>query len=237
MSETVVLVGGAGLVGRLIGPAVAASRQVILADRVQMDAPEWAAAARLVDVASLASLRAALQGADAMVYLAMGTKEDWGSETWASSQFDVNVRGLFTALEACALEGITRVVIAGSMSVFQDFFAAPTGTMPDATDAYGLSKRLGEQVAESAARLHGIDVTVLRLTFPADATMWEEAGRDPHATIMTSADDTARAFVAALDRDGESGFRALPITGDHASEYIDWEPTRVALGWQPLSRR
>lgn len=233
---TVALVGGGGHVGRLIGPVVARTRKVVVVDRAEISDAPWAEEARIADVSSIASMRESIRGADQLVFLAMGTKDNWGSPEWSHSQFDVNVRGLFNTLEACAAEGVGQIVIAGSMSVFEDFFSTTKDTVPDATEAYGLSKRLGEQVAEAASRRHTLQITVLRLTFPADQKMWDKAGSDRDSTVMTSGDDTARAFVAALDAPG-SGYRALPVTGDHAKIHIDWAPTFDAIDWSPLSRR
>lgn len=231
----VVMIGGAGHVGRLVGPALVEFAEVVVADRAGAPAVEWAPSVD-VDVRDAGSLRAALHGADVLVYLAMGTKEGWGELPWAQSQFEVNVLGLHTALEVAAECGITHIVIAGSMSIFADFLHVKAGDAPDATDAYGLTKRLGEEVARAAAARHGIDVTVLRLVLPMDDETWAAEAADKHADVMTSGTDTAAAFVAALER-RPAGFTAFAISGDHTSLVVDVSEAAERLGWAPTAVR
>jgi nucleoside-diphosphate-sugar epimerase len=148
----------------------------------------------------------------------------------------VNVLGLHNALEAAVGCGVTQVVVAGSMSVFADFLHVAPGERPGAVEEYGLSKRLGEEVAEAAVQRHGIDVTVLRLAFPLDDETWAAEAHDKHADIMTSGTDTAAAFVAAVRR-RPPGFTALAISGDRTSRIIDVREAESVLGWVPTAVR
>ncbi|MBT2496733.1 NAD(P)-dependent oxidoreductase [Microbacterium sp. ISL-59] len=231
----IVMIGGAGHVGRLIGPAVAGLGEVVVADRAGVPPVAWASTVD-VDVQDADSLRVALRDADVVVYLAMGTKDGWGGLSWAQSQFEVNVLGLHTALEVAVECGVAHVVIAGSMSVFADFRNAAAGDLPDAVDAYGLSKRLGEEVARAVAVRHGVDVTVLRLVLPMGDEIWAADANHEHADVMTSGTDTAAAFVAAVRR-RPSGFRTFAISGDRTSEQVDVSEALAGLGWAPTAVR
>ncbi|MDQ0727603.1 NAD(P)-dependent oxidoreductase [Microbacterium sp. W4I20] len=229
------IIGGGGHLGRLIGPTLAESHLVKVADRMPDLRLGWATTIE-VDVLDQDALTRAAEGMDAIVYMAMGTKEGWGSPAWARSQFDVNVTGLYNALQAAARADVRRVVIAGSLSVFDAFLSSTDDSTPDAVDAYGLSKRLGEDVARAAATEHGLHITILRLVLPMADDVWLASSDDKHAIVMTSASDTAAAFGAAVLRD-EPGCTAMAITGDHQRRHLDWSRAERLLGWQPQSRR
>lgn len=229
------IIGGGGHLGRLIGPTLAQDHHLTVADRSPGLHLDWADTV-VVDVLDQDQLEAAARGADLVVYMAMGTKEGWGSPDWARSQFDVNVTGLYNALQAAARAGVGRVVIAGSMSVFADFMIAKEDTVPDAVEAYGLSKRLGEEVARAAVVELGLHVTVLRLVLPTADEVWQDSTDDKHAEVMTTGTDTAAAFMAAISVD-IPGFTAVTITGDHERHHLDWSPAKRLLGWEPRSRR
>lgn len=229
------IIGGGGHLGRLIGPTLAESHHVTVADRMPGLRLDWATTTA-VDVLDQDALTRAAEGMDAIVYMAMGTKEGWGSPAWARSQFDVNVTGLYNALQAAARADVRRVVIAGSLSVFDAFLTSTDESTPDAVDAYGLSKRLGEEVASAASAEHGLHITILRLVLPVGDDVWMASSDDKHATVMTSASDTAAAFGAAVLRD-EPGCTAMTVTGDHERRHLDWSRAERLLGWQPRSRR
>ncbi|GAA2387669.1 NAD(P)-dependent oxidoreductase [Dactylosporangium salmoneum] len=236
----VLVIGGSGRVGAMLLGPLARTHHVTVADRVP---PGPGIAFRLVDVADFGGLAAAMAGQDAVVYLAMGPNDGWGDpQRWAPAHFAVNVTGLYLALQAAARAGVRTFLHASTASVFEDYFgfgAELEHRAPDATDAYGLSKRLGEQVAEAAAREHGLAVASLRLCGPLPDDEWRayDGWPDPH--VMTAGSDVAAAFLAALrvvPAHGP-GYRTYCITGDHDGRFIDAGPTRRALGWAPLARR
>lgn len=231
----ILVIGGAGHLGRLIVPALAEMHSVTVADRVGGPVPDGVATV-LIDVLDQDRLAEVSKDMDLVLYMAMGTKEGWGTPVWARSQFDVNVTGLYNAVQASARSGVPRVLVAGSMSVFERFLEAEDETVPDAFDAYGLSKRLGEEVCAAACVEHGLDVTVLRLVLPLSDAEWRDALDDKHADVMTSASDTAAAFLAAIATP-IPGFTTLTVTGDHERRHLDWSRTQRLLGWSPRSRR
>lgn len=230
----VTVVGGAGDVGALVLPLLARHHTVRVADL--RTAPDWSGEYVPADVTDPASLRAACEDTDVLVFLAMGPKRDWGGAEWARAQFAVNVEGLYSTLRAAAEVGVTRFVHASTASVFADYLARPLPALGDAVDAYGLSKAAAELVCAAATREHGISGISLRLIGPLSDEEWQSYDEPHTRDVMTSGSDIARAFLAAVDAD-TVGYRTCMISGDHTGEHIDLTEAADVLQWRPLARR
>ncbi|MHC9044519.1 NAD-dependent epimerase/dehydratase family protein [Microbacterium saperdae] len=230
----VTVVGGAGDVGALVLPLLSRYHTVRVAD---LRPPSgWRGDYVRADVADPAALRAACEGSDALVFLAMGTKRDWGTAGWARNQFAVNVEGLYSTLRAAAEVGVRRFVHASTASIFADYRAPLLPATGDAVDAYGLSKTAAELVCAAATREHDLTGISLRLVGPLADEAWQEYD-DPHSRdVMTAGSDVARAFLAALDAP-TTGYRTCMISGDHTGEHIDLTDAAELLDWRPLARR
>jgi nucleoside-diphosphate-sugar epimerase len=229
----VLVIGGAGTVGSLVLPALLSACDVTVADLHPQTDPAFPF--RTVNVTDYESLIEACAGQDALVYLAMGTKRGWGEPRWAAAQFDINCKGLYLTLRAAAEQGVRRVVYASTGSIFDPYCGRLVTDEPDAVDAYGLSKHLGEVVCRAAVREHGLDIVALRLIGPMTDQDWT-AYNGERAEVMTAASDVASAFLAAL-RAPIEGFAAAFVSGDHEQVYIDLGPSRALLGWEPKARR
>jgi nucleoside-diphosphate-sugar epimerase len=105
---------------------------------------------------------------------------------------------------------------------------------PDASDMYGLTKRLGEEVCRNATRAWGMNVNALRLCFPTPDDEWQAVARQGTPTLATSASDVARVLLAALAY--RAGFQAFMISGDYEQRIMDMSKARRLLGWAPLAR-
>lgn len=234
----VVVIGGAGHVGSLVVRTLAHSHRVRLADLEPADRPAISES-MTVDVTDFEQVRRAVEGQDALLYLAMGRQRSWGETGgWVESHFDVNVKGLYLTLRAAADAGLRQCVYASSLSIFEDYLAwghQLEHREPDATDGYGLTKRLGEQVCESVSRERDLPVVSLRLCHPMPDEEWR-AFTGPAPETRTAASDVARAFERALDYDA-SGHEHFIITGDHAERTISARRTREVFGWAPQMRR
>lgn len=230
----VTVMGGAGDVGTLILPLLSRHHVVRVADL--RAAPGWKGEYVHADVSDPASLRAACEDADVLVFLAMGPKRDWGEAEWARAQFAVNVEGLYSTLRAAAEAGVRRFVHASTASVFADYLARPLPPHGDAVDAYGLSKAAAELVAAAAVREHDMTGISLRLIGPLSDEEWQTYD-DPHTRdVMTAGSDIARAFLAAVDAP-TLGYRTCMISGDHTGDHIDLTEAAELLHWHPLARR
>lgn len=225
----IVVIGGAGSVGSLVVPTLAREHEVVLADRSEPD--WWHGEFTAVDVLDHEALPALFAGVDALVFMAMGPMEGWGSTPWAREHFDVNVTGLYLATQAAAKAGVRRIVHTSSGSVFSDWNHRDPDAEPDAVDAYGLSKACGETVAAAAAREFGLPVVALRLFLPrpdaeyAAMTGWE-------GDIATAGSDVAAAYLAALAADLSPGFHVVHVSGNRGGT-IRIGPSADLLGWEP----
>ena len=162
--ETVLVTGGTGRLGRFVVAELKRHYRVAALDRDAATAPDVA-----VDVLDLPSLVAAMRGQHAVIHLAA---IDAAVPAPAPVIFDTNVRGTWNVLEAAHATGIRHVVICSSVSALGIDFTnprTPPAYLPideahplQPTQAYGLSKQLGEEIARSFARRHAMAVTCLR---------------------------------------------------------------------------
>jgi nucleoside-diphosphate-sugar epimerase len=239
----VLVVGGAGYVGGLVLPALAGRHDIRVFDR---RAPAHEVEHVIGDATDYAALRAALRGLDAVVHCAMGS-HDVTTPAGAKDGFDVNVTSVYLTLRAAHDAGVPHAVHISSLSIYRDLEARPIdeSVPPDATDLYGLTKRLGEQVCRAAVAEWGLSVTVLRLAYPTPDEVWPDWGiggerRSQHAADgtpieATAATDLGAAVLAALEH--RDAFDAFDITGDRSANLWSTAKARRVLGWQPTFPR
>ncbi|REF37605.1 NAD-dependent epimerase/dehydratase family protein [Thermasporomyces composti] len=234
----VLVIGGSGAVGTLVLPTLVQHHDITVFD---LKPPAANVAVDYVsgDLRDVDAVRRAVEGIDALVFMAMGPLAGWGQPDNARTHLEVSVAGLYTALNAAHDAGVRHAVYTSSMSVYAEPGELPgrerypdETVPPDATNFYGLAKRLGEEVCRNAVQAWGMSVVALRLCHPvADHEFPRRDGLA--ATICTSARDTARAILAALDFQGH-GFEAFAISGDGAEKVVSLRKAREVLGWTPL---
>jgi nucleoside-diphosphate-sugar epimerase len=238
--ENVLVTGGTGRLGRFVVAELKHHYRVAALDRDPATAPDLA-----VDVLDLPSLVAAMRGQHAVVHLAA---IDAAVPAPAPVIFDTNVRGTWNVLEAAHATGVGHVVICSSVSALGIDFTNPR-TPPvylpideahplRPTQAYGLSKLLGEEIARSFARRRAMTVTCLRpawVMFPeilaslvgrlrkGPETGPPPAGQEPLPLLRGYVDpeDAARAFRLALARPEAAG----DIFFITASDTFEVQPT------------
>lgn len=234
--KRILVIGGSGLVGCLVLPYLAERYDLRVYD---LKPPRDDLEVEYVqgDLRDYDSLRSAVDGCDALVFMAMGPFDGWGHPDNIWAHFEVASAGLFHALHAADEAGIRHAVYTSSMSVYADPGEGgmyPSGDQPpNSANFYGLAKRFGEQVGQAAVTIRGMSVVALRLCFPTGEERWPRTDGVRVSIIATSARDTARAILAGLDRRGH-GFEAFAISGDAAGRMIDLTPAREILGWEPL---
>src|SRR5262245_2640129 len=231
----VLVIGGSGLVGGLVLPHLAQQHTLRVFDlRPPADASWDYVAGSVGDFDALARAAA---GQEALLYMAMGDK-DYGTIASITTNFDVNVKGVYLALYAAHQAGITHAVYTSSMSVYggdlMTRYFPDEEITPDSSHLYGLTKRMGEEVCRNATRAWGMSANVLRLCYPTPEAEWRANTRAGVPTIATSADDVARALLAALDY--RAGFQAFMISGDYEQKVMDMSKAKRLLGWEPLAR-
>lgn len=166
----IVVTGGSGGLGRQVIAELSQHRHEVLnLDRVPHPGghrPSWT-----VDLTDPGPLFEACAGAEGIVHLAAWIAPNLTSDC---TTFNDNVALTYNALKAAADRGIRRAVVASSISAYGFLYGPPAWT-PDylpvdeshpcrAVDSYGLSKIVGETIADSFARRH--DMTIVSLRFP-----------------------------------------------------------------------
>ena len=169
--------------------------------------------------------------------------EDWDTALGARDAFDVSVLSVHQTLRAAHDAGVRHAVYVSSLSVYRDLHARRiTEADPtDATDVYGLTKRLGEEVCRAACAEWGMSVNMLRLAYPTPDDAWpvwakaeppvRRRADDGTPIDATAGTDVARAILAALDH--RDGCQAFIITGDRTAGLWSVEKARRVLGWAP----
>jgi nucleoside-diphosphate-sugar epimerase len=163
----VVVTGGSGLAGRAVVEILVEHRfDVTNVDLVASDGP---APFRRADLENLGQVYGCLRGAEAVVHFAAIPRPTLDVPEVV---FRTNVMSVFNVLEAASALGINRVVSASSVSVlgfpfFEQPFAPSYVPIDEAhpllpQDAYALSKRIGEELADGFARRGRLSVVSLR---------------------------------------------------------------------------
>ena len=167
----VVVTGGSGLAGHFVVDDLTQHGYAVTSvDRVKP--AEIIAPYRLVDLQDLGQAYGCLGGAEAVVHLAAIPRP--GLDT-NEVVFRTNVMTTYNVLEAAALLGIRRIVLASSKSVLgYPFFYhrfAPQYVPIDEDhplqpqDPYALSKVVGEEMAKAFVRRSGMTIVSLRLAW------------------------------------------------------------------------
>jgi nucleoside-diphosphate-sugar epimerase len=231
----ILIVGGSGIVGSLVVPILAQTHAVRVFDLrpPQYGNVEYAQG----DAREYADLAKAVAGRDGLVYMAMGSL-DWAEVRGVVTAYDLNVKGVHLALWAAHEAGLKQAVYTSSMSVYGGDLSRRTfadeDLTPDATDLYGFTKRLGEEVCRNAARLWGMHVNALRLCWPVPEDRWLRENSAGKPALQTAGGDVARAIAAALEFRG--GFQAFMISGDYENKILRMDKARRLLDWEPLAR-
>jgi len=236
---TLLVVGGSGYVAGLILPVLAERHELRVLDPRP---PAHPCAYVPGSATDLATVRDAMDGVDAVVHCAMGRHDETPDDGFASL-FDANVTSVHVTLFAAHAAGVPHAVYVSSLSVYRDLAARQLteSLPPDATDPYGLTKRLGEEVCRAAVAEWGLSVNVLRLAYPTPDAVWPAWGlRHPPVVPQaadgtpihaTAASDLARAVLAAIDY--REGWQAFTITGDDSARLWSTAKARRLLGWAP----
>jgi len=166
----VVVTGGSGRLGhQTIQGLLAQEHQVLSLDKVPPQerlCPSWQ-----VDLTSTGSAHEAFKGADAVVHLGAFQAPNMTSN---AETFNTNVSIAFNVFQAASDMGVKRVVFASSIAAY-GFIYAPQMWAPDflpfdethpcrPQNPYGLSKVVGERIADYFVSQSEMTVASLRIT-------------------------------------------------------------------------
>lgn len=250
----ITLIGGKGGVGSSLVTAWRGEHELTVLDR----RPDPVAGVREIvgEADDPDALAAALEGAEAVVHLAALLPR--GSEAeqlpGTAGAIAVNVGSVLLALRIARLSAVRSFVHISSLSVFADYCITPVpaGAQPDATELYGMTKRLAESALRMAVEGEPptseegpITVTSLRLAFPTTAQAWPRwkspvdlerepwlrtlADGTPHAGLHP--EDLAAAVEAALLRERGGAYETIAVTA--APHAIEDDAAARLLGWRP----
>jgi len=168
--ENVLITGGAGFIGRHLathltdhGFTVTVLDNESLGDRRHLDLDKVRFLAG--DLRRADDVRAAVEGQHAVVHLAADTRVMDSIED-PTFNFDNNVVGTFTLLNACRELGVGRVVAASTGGAILGEVDPPVheGMAPMPTSPYGASKLLLEGYLSAYASSYGLSTCALRFS-------------------------------------------------------------------------
>lgn len=199
----VAVTGGSGRAGAYVIPELLAhGHTVVNADRV----PGESSGARFMraDITDFNDTLSTLSGADAVVHLAAIPSPVQDPERRV---FEVNMISNWNLLEAAAVLGIGKIVMASSINALgagfshgivpPEYFPIDEEHPTRVEDAYSQSKWLGEQMADAFCRRRPLQIASMRFH-----GLWdEERARRYRADPRESADDrSAMGFWGWVDR-------------------------------------
>ena len=169
--KRIVVTGGSGRLGQFVIRELLAHRYEVLSlDRVpprEKLCPSW-----LADLRHSGDLFEALKNAYGIIHLGAYQAPNLAPD---AETFGNNVTSTYNVLRAAADSGVKKVVIASSTAAFGFIYAKnlwPPDYLPldeshpsKPQDSYGLSKVIGEQIADSIVTVYK-DMTVSSLRFP-----------------------------------------------------------------------
>jgi len=198
----VLVTGAGGMLGAEIVAALAGEHEVLAHDR------------NVGDLRDRAQVEPLLDGVDAVIHAAALPSPLSAAEP---EVFGNNVDAAFHLLDAAGRAGVKRIVYVSSLSALglawssrpvSPRFAPVTEAHPYVgDDVYGLSKLVGELVAETVSRRWGCEVISLRFPFIGSGERLQHhldhVRRDPGADRASlwswiHTQDAARAVIAAL---------------------------------------
>ena len=194
--------------------------------------------ATVADLSDLESLKAALDGVEALVHLA-ATPDD--VEDPVNNLFPPNITGLYHTLELAREAGVQRLVLpsSGQVNWFRNFEGPwPLDeTVPVSPKGwYAATKMFLESIGHSYAATHGMSVIIARLGWcPRDEGQVREiADETIYQDVYLSPADAGRFFIGCVEAAPEVRYEILYATSkpvetlryrlDRAREIAAFEP-------------
>jgi len=245
------LVGGAGHVGKLITPYLKAKHTLSVLDLAAPDDPEVKHVKG--SVLDPEAIRSALEDVDAFVWLAMrsaqgGMVTHQDIETIVNN-YDLNTKALHLFLYLAQEAGVKRGVYTSSMSVHyrgRPNYPSEDELPLDSPSVYGLTKGLGEQVCGYFAHWFEMNIIGLRISGPRNRADYLAQRRDPKRAgdgsyvFPLDEEDMANAYLGAVDAvtaPAPGRYESVFIVGDETGAEHDLSKAARLIGWQPQSHR
>lgn len=245
------LVGGAGNVGKLITPYLKARHSLRVLDLAAPADPEVEHVNG--SVLDPDAIRTALEGVDAFVWLAMrsaqgGMVTHQDIETIVNN-YDLNTKALHLFLYLAQEAGVRRGVYTSSMSVHyrgRPHYPGEDEVPLDSPSVYGLTKGLGEQICGYFAHWFEMNIIGLRISGPRNRADYLAQRRDPKRAgdgsyvFPLDEEDMANAYLGAIEAvtpPAPGRFEPVFIVGDETGQEHDLSKAARLIGWRPQSHR
>ena len=245
------LVGGAGNVGKLITPYLKSRHSLRVLDLAAPADPEVEHVKG--SVLDPDAIRTALEGVDAFVWLAMrsaqgGMVTHQDIETIVNN-YDLNTKALHLFLYLAQEAGVRRGVYTSSMSVHyrgRPHYPGEAEVPLDSPSVYGLTKGLGEQICGYFAHWFEMNIIGLRISGPRNRADYLAQRRDPKRAgdgsyvFPLDEEDMANAYLGAIEAvtpPAPGRFEPVFIVGDETGQEHDLSKAARLIGWRPQSHR
>lgn len=238
----ILLTGAEGLIGSRVSQRLRSRFDVRAVDLKPMpDEPD----PRQLDLTDMDRLCEALEGVDGVRHFAIAPYADYNQSSmeYVDGMFRLNSRGTYYVLEAARRVGVSRVALAGSITVFwgcdiggDTFLHHESPKLPH--HLYAAFKCFDEIIAEFYARSYDMSVVVWRIGAQCEATdpnSWQRYGLDKDYRALVSYDDIARAFACSMLCDFK-GFAAMNLTSENDHPYLDISRGAEMCGYRPMHR-
>jgi len=231
----IVVTGGSGRLGRYVVEELKKFHEVTIFDIKEPKNDDVTFVRG--DILNINDCRKAFKGADAIVHLAAIPHP---LNDPPEKVFNVNVVGTFNVHQAAADLGIKKVVHASSDSsygfsfrrqgdiLFPAYLPLDENHPQRPADPYGLSKKIGEEIAVSFTRRYGMSTIALRICyvwFPENVQEYRPCIKDPERCktgfwTYEHAKDAALAFRLAIEAEGLKKHEAFLISAeDNGTEF------------------
>jgi len=239
----VLLTGGTGLVGRTLAPLLRERYDVTHFDLADPDdGLPWIDG----DLRDAEAVEKACEGMDAIVHVAALHGPAWQA-AGDHAGVELNVMGTHNILEGARKGGARRVVFTssiwatGHLPVPPPYLPIDENLPREPIEAYGLTKKLGEQMCRFAAERHGLSTICLR----PGGILSEDAPFERRVNLLFGAvdvRDVADAHVLALEAPDDIRHDTFVITADSPLCRIDpthfsTDPAGVLEGLFPGFKR
>ncbi len=235
----ILVTGMSGLIGGLVGRALAARYRVRALNRRPVEGVECVQA----DIADLDAIRPAFQDVDTVVHMAAYLGSEW------SGQLSGNLVGAYNVYEAAREAGVRRLVFASSGATQMAYEAdEPWKSMVEArwddvpsprpiltpqdpvrpNGVYGAAKVWGEALGRYYSDVHGMSVICLRIGRVLEDDRPSEAR---HAAVYCSHRDVVQIVERCVDAPDSVRFDVFYAVSDNRGRYRDVEHAREVIGY------
>jgi nucleoside-diphosphate-sugar epimerase len=242
--KKILVTGMTGLIGGLVGRALARRYDIRALNRGQVEGVECFRA----DIGDFVSIRSAFDGIDTVIHLAAYAHEDNQIE----NHVHTNIVGTYNVYEAARLAGVKRIVL-GSSGATQSFYEReePIKAMVEARWAdvpsprpvldhyspvrpaglYGASKVWAEALGRYYADAYGISVLCVRI----GRVVPEDAPRNArHAAVYCSHRDIVQMVERCVDAPLKVRYDIFYAVSNNRGRFRDIQHAKEVIGYEPL---